>query len=107
MLYALIKSGTFLGLAYLITVSYESYNFSSSFYRPSSYGILISPSSNSSGTTFLDKLYPFLANLLRVSVSVSVGYFLSIQYAALNYGISTAAPRSRENLICSSYDLFS
>ena len=93
----MIKSGTFLGLAYLITVSYELYNFSSSFYRPSSYGISISPSSNSSGTTFFDKLYPFLANLSRVSVSVSLGYFLSIQYAALKNGRSTYAPFSREN----------
>ena len=93
----MIKSRTYLGLAYLSTVSYESYNFSSSFYRSSSYGILISPSSNSSGTTFLDKLYPFLANLLPVSVSVSVGYFLSNQYAALKNGRSTYAPFSREN----------
>lgn len=96
-MYALIKSGTLLGLAYLITVSYESYNFSSSFYRPSSYGISISPSSNSSGTTFLAILYPFLANLSRVTYSVSVGYFLSIKYAALKNGRSTYAPFLREN----------
>lgn len=71
------------------------------------YGISTSPLLSYVGTTVFDLLYPKSASFYLVTDSVSVGYFLSTQYAGLKYGRSTYNPWSGENLRCSSYVLFS
>lgn len=53
------------------------------------YGISTSPLLSYVGTTVFVLLYPKSASFCLVTDSVSVGYFLSTQYAGLKYGIST------------------
>lgn len=70
-------------------------------------GISTSPLLSYVGTTVFVLLYPKFTSFCLVTASESVGYFLSTQYAGLKYGRSTYNPCSGENLICSSYVLFS